>query len=86
MTRTLFIAAALLAALVVGLFIVGLVGNTPAALIVSILCAMPLFAAFLGAALGRASNEFTIARKTPNAATIRATTTHKRAGGEIPLG
>lgn len=63
MTRTLFVIAFLLLLALVGSFVGGLAGGAPALLMLSLLCAGPVFFLIAGAALGRASTEFTIARK-----------------------
>lgn len=63
MTRTLFLLAALLLVAIIGLAGAGLTANSPLALMGGLLCAMPAFFLALGAALGRASNEFAIVRK-----------------------
>lgn len=63
MTRTFAFLAGLFFVALLGLFFIGFSSNTPGLLIMSILCAMPLFCLFLGAALGRASNELMITRK-----------------------
>lgn len=63
MTRTLFIAAAAALALLVLSFVGGLAGGSAGFLVLGLLCAGPGFFLALGAALGRASNEFTVVRK-----------------------
>jgi hypothetical protein len=66
MTRTLFILAGVALLALVGFFIWGISTTAPGALIAALLCAMPLFFLALGAALGRASNEFSITRRAPS--------------------
>lgn len=81
MTRNLVILAVLFLVALIGLFVVGFSSNTPALLIMSIMCAMPLFCLFLGAAIGRATNELTIMRKTaPTTSTTRVQRTNSRIG------
>lgn len=63
MTRTLFVIAFLLLLALVGSFVGGLAGGAPALLMLSLLCAGPVFFLIAGAALGRASTEFTLTRK-----------------------
>jgi hypothetical protein len=63
MTRSLFVFAGLLLILIVGSVAIGFASNAPGLLIMGFLCASPLFMLILGAALGRASNEFVIQRK-----------------------
>lgn len=65
MTRTLFVMAGLLLAGLIALFVVGLTAAVPGLLIVSFLCAIPLFMFTIGAAIGRASTEFVIAKQAP---------------------
>lgn len=77
--------AGLLLIVLVGLFIVGVASNAPIALITAILCALPLCAAALGAALGRASNEFAVVKKSTQTA-ARATTTSRRSAQPEHLG
>jgi hypothetical protein len=67
-TRTLTIGAVLLLVVIVGSIIGGLAANAPALLMLGFLCALPLFMLTLGAALGRASNEFVITRKAARSA------------------
>lgn len=64
MTRRLFIMSGILFAGIAASFIMGIAGNAPALLMLSLVCVTPIFFLAMGAALGRASNEFTIARKT----------------------
>lgn len=85
MTRTLFMLAGLLLIVLVGLFIVGVASNAPIALITAILCALPLCMMALGAALGRASNEFAVVKKNTQTA-ARATTTQRRPVQQEHLG
>lgn len=66
MTRTLFILAGLLFLGVIAALGVGLAGNAPGLMMLSILCVAPLFMLALGAAIGRASNEFAVVRKERN--------------------
>jgi len=63
MTRNLTIATILSLVLIVVLFIGGLAGNNPVLLMPALLCAAPSFFFCLGAAVGRASNEFQLVRK-----------------------
>jgi hypothetical protein len=70
MTRTLVIASVLLLVGMVALLVMGLAGQAPAMLIISLLCVLPLFCMALGAALGRASNEFQVVRKASRNPTI----------------
>lgn len=63
MTRNLVIATILSMVLIVVLFIGGLAGNNPVLLMPALLCAAPSFFFCLGAAVGRASNEFQVVRK-----------------------
>lgn len=88
MTRRLFILAGILFAGIVGAFIIGIAGNAPAMLMLSVLCATPVFFLTLGAAFGRASNEFTISRKTPANRNIPANRTAQvgRVSTGEPLG
>ena len=85
MTRNLVIATGLFLAAFVGLLIMGLAGNTPFLLMGSLLCAGPLFMLCLGAALGRASNEFSISRKTPARAQPVGRAINPRIQREEPL-
>jgi len=62
----------------IALFIAGFASNAVGLLMLGMLCAMPLFMLFLGATLGRASNELTISRK--NA--VQQVTTRVR-GGQV---
>ena len=68
MTRTLFVVAALLLVLMVALFVIGFAGQAPGAMMLGLLCGSPLFFLFLGAAVGRASNEFQLIHKARAAA------------------
>ena len=63
MTRNLFVLAVLLLLLIIVSVVVGLVGNASSFLILGLMCASPLFMLTLGAAFGRASNEFAITRR-----------------------
>ncbi len=67
MTKTLFVLAGALLLALIALFVGGLSGSAPALMMLSLLCAGPLFFLCLGAALGRASNEFTLVRNRPAA-------------------
>lgn len=63
MTRGLFIGAVVLGGLAVVLFLGGLMAGQTGLSALSFLCVGPLFLFVFGAALGRASNEFSITRK-----------------------
>lgn len=73
MTRTLFILAGVMFLGFIGLLVVAMSSSAPAPLMLSFFCAAPLFLLTIGAALGRASNEFVIERKgqASNAAAAR---------------
>lgn len=64
MTRLLVIPAFLLIAVVV-LSIIGVAGSAPVSLVLGLMCGFPMFMLSLGWAIGRASNEFTLVRKSP---------------------
>lgn len=63
MTKILFGVSGLALVALVGLLIVGLTNTQPGLLIVSLFCTGPVMTLSLGAALGRASNEFTLVRR-----------------------
>lgn len=87
MTRNLFILAALVGIALVALVAAGLTTATPGLMIMAVLCAWPLLLAVLGAAIGRASNEFGIIRREPQQVVRSAT---RRVGGvpveKVPMG
>lgn len=60
MFKSLFVGAGLLFVAMVGLLIVGFTSNSPALLIISVICAGPMFFLMLGAAIGKASNELVV--------------------------
>jgi hypothetical protein len=62
MTKSLFILAALLCAVMIVAFIGGLSSGAAALIMLSLLCAGPLFMLCFGMALGRASFEFSVIR------------------------
>ncbi len=88
MTRNLFIAAALVGIALVGLFAAGLTTATPGLMIAAVLCAWPMLLGVLGAAIGRASNEFAITRKEPQQ--VIRSATHRMGSsapaGKVPMG
>lgn len=61
--KSLVFAAVMLLVGFIGLLVFGFASNTPGLLVVDFLCGLPLFALTLGAALGRATTELTIMRK-----------------------
>lgn len=66
MTRNLVIATVVSFGLIALLFIGGLAGNNPVLLMPALLCAAPSFFFCLGAAVGRASNEYQVVKKVGN--------------------
>lgn len=84
MTRSLFLVAALLCLAMFGALIVGLTSSAPALLMVAMLLCGPAFMFTLGAAIGRASNEFAIVRKDSGAVSIGGTINGQRARSRLP--
>lgn len=83
MTRLLVLPVVLLVA-VVGLSAIGIFGNAPGALMAGLMCAAPLFMFTLGWCVGRASNEFTLVRK--SRVEVSSTNTRmRRSGVQEPL-
>lgn len=58
-----FIAAAITFIITLALTIGGLSANAPIALIPALLCGLPLFAFFIGIALGRVADQFQLVRR-----------------------
>jgi hypothetical protein len=88
MTKRLFVIAGILFAGIVGFFVLGVASNAPALLMLSVVCITPIFFMALGAAFGRASQEFTIARKTTVSKSIPTNRTVQtgRVSTQEPLG
>ncbi len=85
--KKLFIIAGALFALILLLFVVGFTSNAPGLLILSVMCIMPVTCLFLGAALGRATQELTISRRDrpANSYAIQTRRVNARSSAE-PLG
>ena len=84
MTR-LLVVPVFLAVTVAALFIIGLIGNSPLALVFALMCGSPLFMLRLGWAVGRASTEFSLVRKPPAVEISSTNERVRRSGVREPL-
>lgn len=83
MTRNLFVGSIALLFVVIFGVVVGVASAAPGVVMLSTLCALPSFIFCLGAAIGRASNEFEIVSKARTVGSVTAARRRPMTQGEI---